>query len=300
MVIQESNSQINVLIFGKNGQVAANLISLLNTKPNQFNIKAYSSAEVDFSDLNALSNFLNNLTKIPNFIINAAAYTAVDNCETQQSLADNINHQSVKLIAEFCAKNAVKLIHYSTDYVFDGSGDQPFKENNIDNLSPLNFYGKTKLDAEKAIQNSACDYVILRTSWVYNEQGKNFVNTMIKLLQEKEILNIVGDQIGSPTYAKDIAAHTIEIMGKPFKKGIYHLTNYGYVSWHGFVLEIAKLLKSNGVEVKTKEINAIATKDYKTPAQRPLNSRLDRSELAKDYAIKPRAWQEALQELITK
>ncbi len=283
----------NIIIFGKNGQVASNLIRLFAEKnrcenrfENNFNIQSYSGSEVDFANLPALENFLNNLSTnlsfSPDFIINAAAYTNVDKAEDEQELADLINHQAVAIIAKYCAKNNITLIHYSTDYVFDGSGTEPFAEDNTKNLNPLNHYGRTKLEGEKEIINSGCDYLIFRISWVYdhNPNGSNFLNTITKLAKEKEILNIISDQIGSPTSARFVAANTIKIIQKlltsatKLPSGIYHLNDGRYISWYDFALEIINNLREKGEVLKVKEINPIKTSEYKTKAIRPLNSRL--------------------------
>ena len=284
------NIKTNIVIFGKNGQVGSNLLKIFG-KNDDFNIKSFSSAEVDFSNLKALDLFLENLSPTPNFIINAAAYTAVDKAEEEKELADLINHKAVKIIAEYSAKNNVNLIHYSTDYVFDGSGSEPFLEDNTKNLNPLNHYGKTKLDGENAIINSGCKYIILRTSWVYDDVGKNFVNTIKKLAKEKEILSIIDDQIGSPTSAKYIAESTFKIVQKllkwekNFPSGIYHCTSARYISWHDFAYEIVDNLKKENIDLKIKEIKPIKTSEYKTAASRPLNSRLACSKLQRTFII---------------
>jgi dTDP-4-dehydrorhamnose reductase len=275
------NIQTNIVIFGKNGQVGSNLIRLF-AKESNFNINAYSSKDVDFTDLSTLDNFLNNLSKKPDFIINAAAYTNVDKAEEEQELADLINHQAVAIIAKYCKKNGTKLIHYSTDYVFDGSGSEPFTEDNTENLKPLNHYGKTKLLGEQAIINSCCNHIILRISWVYdnNPNSKNFVNTITKLAKERETLNIVNDQIGSPTSADFVAENTIKLIKKLLKyprqslKEIYHLNNGEYISWYQFALKIINGLRKNNKDFKAPKIRPIKTIDYKTIAIRPLNSRL--------------------------
>lgn len=271
----------NIVIFGKNGQVGSNLVRLF-AKESDFEIRSYSSKEADFSNLSALKNFLDNLAPKPDFIINAAAYTNVDKAEEEKELADIINHQAVAIIAKYCAKNRVKLIHYSTDYVFDGSGNEPFTEDNTKNLHPLNHYGKTKLLGEQAIINSGCNYLILRISWVYddNPNSRNFVNTITRLAKEREVLSIVDDQIGSPTSAASVAESTIKIVRKlvnsemQILKMICHLNNKKYISWYEFALEIIDSLKKGGESLKVKEIRPIKSSEYQTKAIRPLNSRL--------------------------
>ncbi len=307
----------NIIILGKNGQVASNLIKLFQAKnsKNSFNVASYGSNQADFANLSQLTAFLQNLLinqqEKPHLIINAAAYTNVDKAEDEKELCDLINHQAVEIIANFCAKQDIVLIHYSTDYVFDGSGDEPFTEDNIKNLKPLNYYGKTKLLAEQAIAKSGCKHIIFRISWVYsdNPAAKNFVNTIKKLAKEKEVLNIIDDQIGSPTSAEFVASNTIKIIEKlletsikkpllekpnqnsnksrfnPAKlsnisNSIYNLNNGRFISWHQFALEIINNLKEQGEVLQVKEIKAIKTKDYPTKAIRPLNSRLDNKKLS--------------------
>jgi dTDP-4-dehydrorhamnose reductase len=276
-----------VIIFGKNGQVGSNLIKIFADKKD-FQVASFSSAEVDFSKLEKLELFLENLKTIPEFIINAAAYTAVDKAEEEKELCDIINHQATKIIADFAAKNDIILIYYSTDYVFDGLGNEPFLEDNTKNLHPLNHYGYTKLLAEKAIVNSGCKYLILRTSWVFDNEGKNFVNTIKRLAQEKEEISIVCDQIGSPTAAFDIADNTIKIIQKrsdPFPSGIYHFVSNKFMSWHDFALDIIDSMKRGGVEVRVKKVNPIPSSNYKTPAARPLNSRLNCDKLKRVFGL---------------
>jgi len=287
--------KINIIIFGKNGQVASNLIRLFAEEKkleNDFNVQFYSSSEVNFTDLAVLDNFLDNLSSRPDFIINAAAYTNVDKAEDERGLADLINHQAVDVIAKYCFKNQVKLIHYSTDYVFDGSGCEPFLEDNTKNLHPLNHYGATKLDGEMAIINSGCDYIILRISWVYdsNPNSKNFLNTITKLVKEREVLNIIDDQFGSPTTASFVAENTVKII-KNFSKfnakfpiGIYHLSDGKYISWYDFALQIVEDLKMNGEVLMIKNIFPIKTSEYKSKAIRPLNSRLSNNKIQNLFA----------------
>ena len=276
-----NNSQTNIVIFGKNGQISSNLIRLFQSE-NEFKVRAYSSNDVDFSDLLSLEKFLLQLSPTPDFIINAAAYTNVDKAEEEQELADLINHQAVAVIAKYCKKSGAKLIHYSTDYVFDGSGSEPFTEDNTKNLKPLNHYGKTKLLGEQAIINSGCHHIILRISWVYDNSpnSKNFLNTITRLAKEKETLNIIDDQVGSPTSANFVAENTIKIIKKLLNQpkqpmnGIYHLNDGRYISWYDFAVEIIDDLKAIGENLKVKEVNSIKTSEYKTKAARPLNSRL--------------------------
>ncbi|MFT7098323.1 MAG: dTDP-4-dehydrorhamnose reductase [Rickettsiales bacterium] len=266
----------NITIFGKNGQVGSSLTQLF-IEEERFNVGSYSSKDVDFLNLDSLAKFLEGQSTKPDFIINCAAYTNVDGAEDEKKLADLTNHKAVEIIANYCAKNNVKLVHYSTDYVFDGSGNEPFEADNTKNLNPLNHYGKSKLDGERAIINSGCEYLILRISWIWdkNPRFKNFYNTIKRLAKEKEVLTIIDDQIGSPTSAEFVAINTVEIIkNEEFSKEIRHLNNGKYCSWYDFALNIIGEMQENGELLKVKEIKPIKTSEYKTKAVRPLNSRL--------------------------
>lgn len=267
----------NIIVFGKNGQVGSALFDLLANEKD-FNTSFYGRSDVDFSDLKSLENFLENLPNIPHIIINACAYTNVDKAEAEREMADNINHKAVLILAQYAAKNNVFLIHYSTDYVFDGSGDEPFTEDNVKNLKPLNHYGQTKLDGENAIIKSGCNYIILRTSWVFSEDAKfkNFVNTIKRLALEKEEINVVDDQIGAPTNAFDIANVTLKLVKKVIDlnfliKEIFHFTGDETMSWYQFAFKIIDSFKG---KCKLQKIHKVKTKDYQSTAFRPLNSRL--------------------------
>jgi len=275
----------NIAIFGENGQVANALIKKFS-ESSQFNIAVFNHHDCDFANLSNLKNFLNNFQQTSDIIINCVAYTNVDLAEDENELCDKINHQAVKILADFCHKNNIKLIHYSTDYVFDGYGLEPFTEDNTKNLHPLNFYGKSKLAGEIAIQNSGCDYLIIRLSWVYDNRSnsKNFVNTITRLAQNLEELKIVCDQIGSPTDADFVAKNTIKIIhdilsptcenAKNFHNRILHMNNGIFMSWFDFAKKIIDNLIKNNVAVKVKNIIPIKSSEYKTKAVRPLNSRL--------------------------
>jgi dTDP-4-dehydrorhamnose reductase len=282
----------NILIIGKNGQIANALIENFKLEKTGFNVLVKDSSELDFSNSTTLQENLKNISTSINLIINCAGYTNVDKAEEEQELCDQINHQAVKILAEFCKEKNIFLIHYSTDYVFDGSGNKPFDEDNQENLQPLNYYGKTKLLAEQALQNSGCNYVIFRISWIYDKRPttKNFVNTIKRLALEKEEINVVDDQIGSPTSAEFVASNTIRFIQKiavenfgensiKFDKNlinqIYHLNNGELMSWHEFACKIVADLQKTSVEIKLKKINKILSVEYKTKAMRGLNSRLN-------------------------
>ena len=286
----------NILIIGKNGQIANALIENFKLEKTGFNVLIKDSSELDFSNSTTLQENLNNISTSIDLIINCAGYTNVDKAEEEQELCDQINHQAVKILAEFCKEKNILLIHYSTDYVFDGSGNKPFDEDNQENLQPLNYYGKTKLLAEQALKNSGCDYIIFRICWIYDNRptSKNFVNTIKRLALEKEEINVVDDQIGSPTSAEFVASNTIRFIKKitvengdknsiKFDKNlinqIYHLNNGELMSWHEFACKIVADLQKTSVEIKLKKINKILSAEYKTKAIRGLNSRLNNNKL---------------------
>jgi dTDP-4-dehydrorhamnose reductase len=286
----------NILIIGKNGQIANALIENFKLEKTGFNVLVKDSSELDFSRPNALKENLKNISPSINLIINCTGYTNVDKAEEELELCDNINHQAVKILADFCKEKNILLIHYSTDYVFDGSGDKPFDEDNQENLQPLNHYGKTKLLSEQALKNSGCDYLIFRISWIYDnrKESKNFFNTIKKLALEKEEISVVDDQIGSPTSAEFVASNTIRFIKKitleNFDKNvsdnsikfdeklinqIYHLNNGEFVSWHDYACKIVADLQKTSSAIKLKKINKIPSSEYKTKAIRGLNSRLN-------------------------
>jgi len=293
---------INILIIGKNGQIASALIESFKLEKTGFNVLVKDSSELDFSKPNALKENLKNISTSINLIINCAGYTNVDKAEDEQELCDKINHQAVKILADFCKEKNILLIHYSTDYVFDGSGDKPFDEDNQENLNPLNYYGKTKLWAEQALKKLGCNYVIFRISWIYDNRptSKNFVNTIKRLALEKEEISVIDDQIGSPTSAEFVASNTIRFIKKITLENfggndgensikfdaklinqIYHLNNGEFVSWHGFACRIVADLQKNSSAIILKKINKIPSSEYKTKAIRGLNSRLNNKKLLK-------------------
>lgn len=284
---------IDILIFGKNGQVGSAIIEELQNNYRQyFSFQAYSSLDIDFSNLQALEIFLESIKIKPKIIINCVAYTNVDKAEEQKELADLINNQAVKIIANYCQKNQIMLVHYSTDYVFNGSGDKPFTEDDIKNLQPLNHYGRTKLDGEYKIINSDCEYIVFRVSWIYslNPLHKNFYNTIKKLASEKNELRIIDDQVGSPTKAGFVALNTLKLLKKiyleneikDYYRQIYHLNDGKFISWYQFTCNIIDdLKKQNYDNLLLKKITPIKTVDYQTIAKRPLNSRLSNKKLRK-------------------
>ncbi len=237
----------------------------------------------------------------PDVIVNAAAYTAVDRAEQEEALAMTVNGTAVGVLAEETKKRGGLLIHYSTDYVFDGTQPDPYTEG--DDPSPLNAYGRSKLAGEIAIRQVACDHLILRTSWVYAARGRNFVKTVLRLAAERPELRIVADQIGAPTPARLVADATALVLGKLSTReswrsasGIYHLTTGGATSWHGFATAIVTAAREvpGGPVLRVERIVPIGTVDFPLPARRPLNSRLDCTKLAETFGLHLPDWRWAL------
>ena len=267
-----------VLLLGANGQLGKALQKALFSA---FEVSAFTKDQLDITDFSALEKYLTEGK--PDFVVNAAAYTNVDKAESEKELAQKINSEAVGTLAELCEKHDAKLIHFSTDYVFDGDDENGYLEDADTN--PINFYGETKLAGEQKIQASGCDFAIIRTSWLYGE-GKNFVNTMLELTKKNTEIKVVSDQIGCPTYTKDLAKATRDLMLDD-KKGVFHLTNSGSTNWADFARKIFEL-----AQTQTKVID-IPTSEYPTPAKRPLNSVLLNTKLPQ-----LRSWEEALEEFL--
>lgn len=233
----------------------------------------------------------------PHVIVNAAAYTAVDRAESEPELAQAINADAPALLARWCAAQGSKLLHYSTDYVFDGRGDRRWRED--DATAPLGVYGHSKRAGEIAIQASGCDHLILRTAWVYAARGHNFMRTMLRLAGERDHLRVVADQVGSPTPARWIAAVSSALIarwqaGAPWPAGIVHLTASGQTSWHGFAEAIFAAALETGLLERAPTVEAISTSDYPTPAQRPAYSCLDTSALRERFGISLPDWRKGV------
>ena len=288
---------MTILLLGANGQVGWELRQALAALGP---VRAPERAEADLADCDGLSRVVRDTA--PSLIVNAAAYTAVDRAEEEESLARAINADAPGLLAEEAKRLGVALVHYSTDYVFEGADDQPARED--DPTAPLNAYGRTKLAGEAAIRDSGCVHLILRTSWVYSLRGANFLLTMRRLAGELEELRIVADQTGAPTWARGIAGATTLILarsGAPGetgvlaeKGGVYHLAASGETSWHGFAEAIVDWLRATGQPVRCKQVLPIRTADYPTPAIRPANSLLDCSKLREAFGIVMPDWRDQL------
>jgi dTDP-4-dehydrorhamnose reductase len=282
-----------ILLTGKNGQVGGDLYSLLTDLGE---VLATDRATLDLTRPEKIRECVRAFR--PDVIINAAAYTAVDKAEGERELAHSINATAPGVLAEEARQCRALLIHYSTDYVFDGMKANPYVES--DPTNPLNVYGRTKIAGERAIANSGCDHLILRTSWVYSPRGSNFLLTILRLAREREELRIVNDQIGAPTSSKCIAEATVHVLRQVLTSsksdaarviGTYHMAASGGVSWFGFAREIISQCDS---AVRPKSIIAISTSEYPTAARRPLNSRLNCSKIEDAFGVKLFPWQRGL------
>jgi dTDP-4-dehydrorhamnose reductase len=287
-----SEGKPRILLLGSGGQLGMQLAKVLAAETE---LTALSRAELDFTDQAALRTAVRNAA--PEIVINAAAYTAVDKAEQEPQLARAVNAIAPGVLADELRQTDGWLIHYSTDYVFDGSGTTPWRE--TDPTGPLSVYGQTKLDGELAIAASGCRHIVLRTSWVYAAEGRNFLHTMLRLGRERERLSIVDDQIGAPTSAEAIAAATGTLIQKlaghaSEASGVYHLTCGGATSWYGFARAIFSAFASRQ---KPPELLPIPTEAYPTPARRPHNSRLNCDKFAAEFGIRLPHWEEALDDV---
>lgn len=272
---------MTILLLGKTGQLGFELQRALSFFGS---IVAPTRAELDLANAQNVSDYLAQVR--PSMIVNAAAWTAVDAAETQQAEAKRLNADLPEQLAKYAAVNNIRLVHYSSDYVYSGASIIPWQENSP--TAPLNVYGETKLQGDEAIQYSGSDYLIFRTSWVYSARGKNFMKTMLHLAESKSELNIISDQFGAPTPARLIAQVTALAIHSKLQAGLYHLAPSGETSWQGFAKEIFHLAG------KSTKANPIPTSDYPTPATRPLNSRMDLTKLQQALNIQLPDWQSQL------
>ncbi|REG98253.1 dTDP-4-dehydrorhamnose reductase [Flavobacterium aquicola] len=273
-----------ILVTGANGQLGSEL-RILSDEHRHYEWVFTDWQELDLCDLENLETKLIQIN--PAIIINCAAHTAVDKAESEFELSDILNHQAVAVMANWCHENNCKFIHISTDYVFDGTASVPLNEEAA--VKPINVYGQTKLAGETACIDKNPDAIIIRTSWVYSSYGANFVKTMSRLMQERDSLNIVNDQIGSPTYAADLAQAILTIISHPkWEAGIYHFSNEGEISWYEFALAIHEI---GGFECL---VSGIPSSSYPTPAKRPQYSLLDKSKIKNTYNVNVPNYKESL------
>jgi dTDP-4-dehydrorhamnose reductase len=280
-----------VLVSGANGQLGWELAQAAKLFPN-FQFVFVDRNAMDLSNPNELSSIVNLFA--PDAIINTAAYTAVDKAESENELAHTINAEAVVTLAGIAKQKNIPFITYSTDYVFNGNATSPYLTDT--ELDPVNFYGKTKADGEQMAMAENENTIIIRTSWVFSSHGNNFVKTMMRLMKERDALNIVGDQKGRPTYAKDLANATIQILialneGKKIR-GIYHYANKGETTWFGFAEKIKALA---GLQC---DLKAISSDQFPTPAKRPYYSVLDTQKIENDLGIEIPSWEIALKQCI--
>ncbi len=269
------NYKLKVLVTGANGQLGSEIKELA---PNHPHFEFVFTDIADFP-LDKSSEIITNFNLIqPEIVINCAAYTAVDKAETDAVIADAINHLAIATLASLCANSGAKLVHISTDYVFDGSSPIAYTEE--DQPNPKSVYGVTKLAGEIACVENCPDSIIIRTAWVYSEFGNNFVKTMLRLMDERDTLSVVNNQIGSPTYAADLAQVILTILNSNiWESGIYHYSNAGEISWFDFAQDIKEIAH------KTCEITGIPASSYPTPAERPAYSLLDKTKIREVYGI---------------
>jgi dTDP-4-dehydrorhamnose reductase len=287
-----------VLLLGAGGQLGMQLARRLDSSPeDEVELTALTRAEVDFTDALALRTAIRDLK--PEVVINSAAYTAVDKAESEPELARLVNTVAPAVIAAEVGRLKGWLIHYSTDYVFDGSGTRPWVE--ADLTGPLSVYGQTKLGGELGIAASGCRHAILRTSWVYSAEGRNFLHTMLRLGREREQLKVVDDQIGAPTSAEAITEATQAVLRRlaaddedAATSGVYHLTCAGETSWYGFARAI---FSAFAARQKMPEVLPIPTEAYPTPARRPLNSRLNCDKFTAQFGFQMPQWEDALSDI---
>ena len=278
---------MKILVFGRIGQLGSALAEVLS---DRYETRFIDQPELDLTVPESVRDHVQ--TYLPSIVINAAAYTAVDRAETEPELAHIINARAPESLAYACDEAGAVLIHYSTDYVFDGTASMPYTETAA--VAPTGVYGQSKLAGEIAVASATQRYVILRTAWLYSAVGHNFVKTMLKLADSGQPVRVVADQIGSPTYAQDLARVTrsiIEVLNSSREDcfGLYHVTNSGTTSWHGLAQEIFRLTAQQDVVVQP-----ISTEEYPTPAPRPAYTALDCSKLERVFGLTLPSWRDAL------
>lgn len=280
---------MRILLLGGTGQIG---FELQRSLAHLGEITAPGRAVLDLMNKTAVEDFLHQ--KSIDLIVNAAAWTDVDKAEDHKAAAQRLNTDLPQQLAQYSSNKNIKLIHYSSDYVFKGSGSKPWNENSP--IGPLNFYGQTKIKGDELIEQSCFNYLIFRISWVYSARGNNFMNSMLKLGKNKTKLNIVSDQIGTPTPARLIAEITALAIHAQLDSGLYHLTPRGETSWYGFAKAIFNLGLKAGLKLtlSSKNLNPILTKEYPTPARRPQNSRMDSTKLESALNIELPDWKSQL------
>ena len=290
---------MKILLFGKGGQVGWELQRSL-APLGELVALDFDSTEFcgDFTRPEALAETVRAVR--PDVIVNAAAHTAVDKAESEPELARTINATAPGVLAREATTLGAWLVHYSTDYVFDGSGSQPWKE--TDTPAPLNVYGHTKLEGERLIAQHCAQHLILRTSWVYAARGGNFAKTMLRLAKERDRLTVINDQFGAPTGAEllaDVTAHALRhLLQQPTDAGLYHLAASGETTWHGYAQEVLASARTAGVALKAETADAVPTSAFATPARRPHNSRLNTQKIQQTFGLKLPPWQQGVTRML--
>lgn len=291
---------LNILLLGKNGQVGWELQRSLAPLGTVTALDRFGQAGLcgDISNMDGLRHTID--TVKPDILVNAAAYTAVDKAEDEPEVAIRLNTEALVVMAKAMQALGGCLVHYSTDYVFDGSGTRPWKE--TDEVGPLSVYGASKLAGEEAIQASECQHLIFRTSWVYASRGNNFAKTMLRLAKERDTLNVINDQIGAPTGADliaDVTAHALrQWQQEPQTAGLYHLAASGETSWHQYASVVIQWAQKAGIPLAVETVNAITSEDYPVPAERPKNSRLDCRLLESTFGLQLPQWQQGVERML--
>lgn len=293
---------MKILLLGSNGQVGWELRRALAplgviTAPDW---RAQGGLDGDLEDTKGLSATIRQVE--PDVIVNAAAYTAVDQAESEPSRARRINAEAPAVLAEEARALGAVLVHYSTDYVFDGNGERPWNED--DPIAPINMYGQTKWEGEEAIRESGCRHLIFRTSWVYAPRGKNFLKTMLRLAVSRKELQVVDDQVGAPTGAELIADVTAQVIPRLLGtdadgQGTYHLAPHGETSWYGYASHLIDCARVQEMEIMAERIQPVSSDVFPTPARRPKNSRLDCSRLEQAFGLELPDWKDGVQRTLT-
>jgi dTDP-4-dehydrorhamnose reductase len=293
---------MKILLLGKNGQVGWELQRALAPLGEvvALDFDSPGHLKADFSQPESLAATVQAVR--PRIIVNAAAHTAVDRCESEPEVARALNATAPAVLAREAKAIGAWLLHYSTDYVFDGSGSAPRTEDAP--TGPLNVYGRTKLEGEDAIRASGCDHLVLRTSWVYAARGGNFAKTMLKLAAERDLLTVIDDQFGAPTGAEllaDVSAHALRFaLEQPQLRGTYHAVAGGETSWHGYARHVIEQARATGrpIKVAANRIEAVPTSAFPTPAERPKNSRLDTTKLRETFGLALPPWQAGVDRML--
>lgn len=292
---------MKILLLGQNGQVGWELQRALALLGEVIGQDRETHAQAcDFAQPESLAALVRAVR--PDVIVNAAAHTAVDKAESEPELVRAINAGAPAVLAREAATLGAWLVHYSTDYVFDGSGDQPRDETAA--TAPLSVYGRTKREAEEAIEHSGCRHLVFRTSWVYAARGGNFAKTMLRLAGERDQLTVIADQVGAPTAAEliaDVTAHALRTaLQRPEASGLYHLVAAGETTWCDYARHVLAVARARGVALKAgpEQVHPVPTSDYPTPARRPLNSRLDTRKLRDTFGLTLPAWQQGVDRML--